>query len=168
MQIAHRHRFNAFFYDRRKMRWMQGRGQNRMHVHLSQRPHGSGSQSNWSETDICGAALFAPVLEIYDRYEALFIDTPEWQLRRRETNAYPLSLQQAFGKGECVGRHGPGLPGRHRRRPPALRISMLRPTHPLSLSRGRQAARLWEYRVDGGRGPDRRSPVRGGPAGLHP
>jgi len=63
-------------------------------------------------TDIGGVALFAPVLEIYDRYDALFIDTPEWRLRRRESNAYALSLQQACGKGRTCGSTRPWLAGK--------------------------------------------------------
>lgn len=43
-------------------------------------------------TDIGGAVLFSPVLEIYDRHDANFVDTPFWQLRRQESNAHLLSL----------------------------------------------------------------------------
>jgi hypothetical protein len=43
-------------------------------------------------TDIRGVALFSPVLEIYDRYDFNFSETPAWRLRRRESNAYLLSL----------------------------------------------------------------------------
>ncbi|MEA3231702.1 MAG: amidohydrolase family protein [Thermodesulfobacteriota bacterium] len=46
-------------------------------------------------TDIGGVALFSPVLEIYDRYDFHFTDTPAWRLRRRESNAYLLSLKSA-------------------------------------------------------------------------
>jgi hypothetical protein len=46
-------------------------------------------------TDIGGVALFSPVLEIYDRYDYHFSDTPAWQQRRRESNAHLLSLQSA-------------------------------------------------------------------------
>jgi len=45
-----------------------------------------------SGTDIGGAALYSPVMEIYDRYDVSFTDTPEWQQRRTESNAYLLSL----------------------------------------------------------------------------
>ena len=45
-----------------------------------------------SRTDIDGVALFSPVLEIYDRYDGHFTDTPAWQLRRKESNAHLLSL----------------------------------------------------------------------------
>ena len=48
-----------------------------------------------AETDIHGAALFSPVMEIYDRYDFHFTDTPAWQLRRQESNAYLLSLKPA-------------------------------------------------------------------------
>ncbi len=44
-------------------------------------------------TDIGGAAMFSPVLEIYDRYDFHFTDTPAWRLRRQESNAYLLSLK---------------------------------------------------------------------------
>lgn len=43
-------------------------------------------------TPIGGVALFSPVLEIYDRYDPDFGDTPEWRRRRRQSNAYLLSL----------------------------------------------------------------------------
>ena len=33
-------------------------------------------------TDIGGVALFSPVMEIYDRYDRSFVDTPAWRLRR--------------------------------------------------------------------------------------
>jgi hypothetical protein len=46
-------------------------------------------------TDIGGAAMFSPVLEIYDRYDFHFTDTPAWRLRRQESNAYLLSLKSA-------------------------------------------------------------------------
>lgn len=43
-------------------------------------------------TDIRGAALFSPVLEIYDRHDFNFKDTPAWRLRRQASNAHILSL----------------------------------------------------------------------------
>lgn len=43
-------------------------------------------------TDIAGAALYSPVMEIYDRYDPFFTDTTEWQQRRTDSNAYLLSL----------------------------------------------------------------------------
>lgn len=48
-----------------------------------------------AETDIGGAALFSPVMEIYDRYDASFADTPAWRRRRKDSNAYLLSLEPA-------------------------------------------------------------------------
>ncbi len=45
-----------------------------------------------ADTDIGGVAVFSPVMEIYDRYDFNFIDTPQWQERRRRSNAYLLSL----------------------------------------------------------------------------
>jgi len=48
-----------------------------------------------SGTDIGGAAMFSPVLEIYDRYDFNFADTPAWQRRRQESNTYLLSLNSA-------------------------------------------------------------------------
>ena len=45
--------------------------------------------------DIGGVALFSPVMEIYDRYDGSFIDTPAWRRRRKESNAYLLSLKPA-------------------------------------------------------------------------
>ncbi len=46
-------------------------------------------------TDIGGAALFSPVLEIYDRYDFNFADTAAWQARRRQSNASLLALKSA-------------------------------------------------------------------------
>lgn len=46
-------------------------------------------------TDIGGAALFSPVLEIYDRYDFEFTDTAAWQRIRQKSNSYLLSLQSA-------------------------------------------------------------------------
>ena len=46
-------------------------------------------------TEIGGAALFSPVLEIYDRYDRNFTDTAAWQDRRRLSNTYLLSLNTA-------------------------------------------------------------------------
>jgi hypothetical protein len=46
-------------------------------------------------TGIGGAAMFSPVLEIYDRNDFNFSDTAAWQRRRRESNAYLLSLKPA-------------------------------------------------------------------------
>jgi len=43
-------------------------------------------------SDIDGVAVFSPVLEIYDRYDPFFDDTPAWRQRRRESNAYVLTL----------------------------------------------------------------------------
>lgn len=46
-------------------------------------------------TDIGGAVMFSPVLEIYDRYDFNFNDTPAWQRNRQESNAYLRSLRPA-------------------------------------------------------------------------
>jgi len=46
-------------------------------------------------TDIGGAAMFSPVLEIYDRFDFYFTDTAAWRRRRQESNAYLLSLKPA-------------------------------------------------------------------------
>ncbi len=43
-------------------------------------------------SEIRGAVMFSPVIEIYDRYDMNFQDTPEWQRARRESNEYLLSL----------------------------------------------------------------------------
>jgi hypothetical protein len=48
-----------------------------------------------ARTDIGGAALFSPVLEIYDRYDFQFIDTAAWRRSRQVSNAYLLSLKSA-------------------------------------------------------------------------
>lgn len=48
-----------------------------------------------ADTDIDGVAFFSPVMEIYDRYDADFVDTPAWQESRRQSNAYLLSLKPA-------------------------------------------------------------------------
>ncbi len=39
-----------------------------------------------------GACLFAPVEDIYDRYNPYFTDTPEWQIYRKGANRYLLNL----------------------------------------------------------------------------
>jgi len=44
---------------------------------------------------IDGVVMFAPVYEIYDRYDPRFRDTPEWQARRRAANEYVLSLRSS-------------------------------------------------------------------------
>lgn len=41
---------------------------------------------------ITGVVMFAPVTEIYDRYDFLFEDTPEWQEKRRAANEYLLTV----------------------------------------------------------------------------
>ena len=41
---------------------------------------------------IGGAVMFAPVIEIYDRYDPHFRDTGEWRRRRAESNEYLLSV----------------------------------------------------------------------------
>ena len=43
-------------------------------------------------SDIEGVVMFPPVMEIYDRYDPHFGDTPEWQQRRRKANEYLLNL----------------------------------------------------------------------------
>jgi hypothetical protein len=43
-------------------------------------------------TPIGGVVFFSPVLEIYDRYDFDFSDNPAWQQRRRQSNAFLLSL----------------------------------------------------------------------------
>jgi uncharacterized protein len=45
-----------------------------------------------SETDIQGAVFFAPVNEIYDRFDPDFEDDMEWQQRRKNANNYLLGL----------------------------------------------------------------------------
>ncbi|MFH1704121.1 MAG: metal-dependent hydrolase, partial [Nitrospirota bacterium] len=47
------------------------------------------------KADIEGACLFAPVEEVYDRYDLDFKDTQEWQLRRKEANQYLLEIARA-------------------------------------------------------------------------
>jgi len=46
-------------------------------------------------TGIQGVAFFSPVYEIYDRYDAHFVDSPAWQARRLQSNAHLLSLKPA-------------------------------------------------------------------------
>ena len=43
-------------------------------------------------TGIRGAVMFAPVMEIYDRYDPRFSDTQTWKARREEANSYLLHL----------------------------------------------------------------------------
>ena len=42
---------------------------------------------------ISGAALFAPVAEIYDRHDPLFTDTPAWRESRETANHYLTTLK---------------------------------------------------------------------------
>lgn len=42
---------------------------------------------------IQGAAMFPPVLEIYERNDPFFTDTPSWRRRRQAANEYLLTLQ---------------------------------------------------------------------------
>jgi predicted TIM-barrel fold metal-dependent hydrolase len=46
-------------------------------------------------TDIGGVVLFSPVLEIYDRHDVHFTDTPAWRLLRQKSNASLLLLKSA-------------------------------------------------------------------------
>ncbi len=45
------------------------------------------------DSPITGAAMFPPVMEIYDRTDPFFTDTPEWRSRRQAANEYLLALQ---------------------------------------------------------------------------
>jgi uncharacterized protein len=47
-----------------------------------------------SETDIHGAVFFAPVIEIYDRFDPDFEDDMIWQQRRKNANQYLLNLDR--------------------------------------------------------------------------
>jgi len=44
--------------------------------------------------DIQGACLFAPVEDIYDRYDYRFKDTPRWAACRQMANEYLLDIQR--------------------------------------------------------------------------
>lgn len=46
----------------------------------------------WQKAGIDGGVLFAPVEEIYDRYNRQFIDSPEYQESREKVHAYIKSL----------------------------------------------------------------------------
>jgi uncharacterized protein len=46
-------------------------------------------------TGISTVVAFAPVMEIYDRHDPGFTDTPEWQERRRRANTYLLAATTA-------------------------------------------------------------------------
>jgi len=50
-------------------------------------------ESQAAGAGIDGAAVFSPVMEIYDRYAPDFADTPAWRRRRTESNAYLLELE---------------------------------------------------------------------------
>ncbi|MHC1741653.1 MAG: amidohydrolase family protein [Syntrophobacteraceae bacterium] len=43
-------------------------------------------------TPICGAVMFAPVMEIYDRYDPDFEDTDDWRARREAANHYLTTI----------------------------------------------------------------------------
>ncbi len=51
-------------------------------------------QGRLREGGISGACLFAPVEDIYDRYDYHFQDTAAWAACRRRANRYLLDLQQ--------------------------------------------------------------------------
>jgi predicted TIM-barrel fold metal-dependent hydrolase len=51
-------------------------------------------QGRLQEGGISGACLFAPVEDIYDRYDCHFQDTSTWAACRRRANRYLLDLQQ--------------------------------------------------------------------------
>ncbi|MGD9948178.1 MAG: amidohydrolase family protein [Desulfobulbus sp.] len=46
------------------------------------------------EEGITGACMFAPVEDIYDRYDREFTDTPQWQQTRHRANQYLLDLAE--------------------------------------------------------------------------
>lgn len=46
-------------------------------------------------TGISEVVMFAPVAEIYDRYDFLFEDNAKWQERRKKANAYLLTIGNA-------------------------------------------------------------------------
>jgi len=46
------------------------------------------------EEGISGACMFAPVEDIYDRYDRDFEDTPQWQQTRHRANQYLLDLAE--------------------------------------------------------------------------
>ncbi len=46
------------------------------------------------EEGISGACMFAPVEDVYDRYDRDFEDTPQWQQTRHRANQYLLDLAQ--------------------------------------------------------------------------
>jgi predicted TIM-barrel fold metal-dependent hydrolase len=50
-------------------------------------------ESQAAGAGIEGAAVFSPVMEIYDRYVPDFTDTLAWRQRRKESNAYLLELE---------------------------------------------------------------------------
>jgi hypothetical protein len=43
-------------------------------------------------SEIEAVVMFPPVMEIYDRYNPDFVDTPEWQVRRKRANEHLLTL----------------------------------------------------------------------------
>ena len=49
-------------------------------------PHSFGDYRNAEGSDIGGVVFFAPVMEIYDRYDPDFEDDPYWLERRRSAN----------------------------------------------------------------------------------
>ena len=51
-------------------------------------------QGRLQEGGIQGACLFAPVEDIYDRYDYHFVDTSAWVACRRRANRYLLDRQE--------------------------------------------------------------------------
>lgn len=52
-------------------------------------------EARLAEAGVDGACLFAPVEDIYDRYDFHFVDTAEWQACRQRANDYLLDAQTA-------------------------------------------------------------------------
>lgn len=51
-------------------------------------------RSRLAEAGLAQACLFAPVEDIYDRYDGHFVDTEEWQRCRQRANDYLLEAQR--------------------------------------------------------------------------
>jgi len=54
-------------------------------------------RSYLASAGIEGACLFAPVEDVYDRYDPSFRDSPPWQACRRRANEYVLAAQKEDG-----------------------------------------------------------------------
>ncbi|MCX8030605.1 MAG: amidohydrolase family protein [Thermodesulfovibrionales bacterium] len=65
------------------------------HIHCGSRLSFNLISPLLEKAGIDGACVFAPVEDIYDRYDPFFQDTPQWIMHRKEANRYLLQLSKS-------------------------------------------------------------------------